>query len=100
MDSRKNRRVYLLRQGLIVTQNESATRALLDATAQARDEMQDAMIKASGDFLKKLAAHGMAVFVPQPASPQWAAWQAALKPFKEQAEKQYPATLVRLVTDR
>lgn len=79
---------------------ENVQKALLDAAAQARDEMQDAMIKAYGNFLKKLGAHGMAVFVPQSGSLQWAAWQAALKPFKEQAEKQYPATLVRLVTDR
>ena len=72
-------------------------KVMLDSAREARDEMQDAMIKAYGDFLKRLAGKGMNVFVPKPGTPEWAAWEKTLSPFKEKKEKQYPAELVKLV---
>lgn len=72
-------------------------KVVLDSAAEARDEMQDNMIKSYSEFLKKLAGKGMDVFVPKPGSPEWEAWEKELAPFKEQKEKQYPPELIKLV---
>ncbi len=73
-------------------------KVLLDAAAKARDETQDALIKAYGEDLKKIAGHGVEVYVPQPGSKEWSAWQSALAGFKAQSEKSYPPELVKLLS--
>lgn len=70
---------------------------LVNAANQARDETQEGLIKAYSEDLKKMEAHGLKVFVPQPGSPEWNAWQAALADFKAQSEKAYPPALIKLI---
>jgi len=70
---------------------------LMHAAGQARDEMQDVMIKAYDEDLQEIAGKGVQVFVPQPGSKEWNAWLGALADFKASSEKSYPPELLKLV---
>lgn len=73
-------------------------KAVLEATQVALDVTNKEIADSYQKYLQETRAHGLEVSELKPGTPERAAWEAALKDYREKIKGQFPAETVALVT--
>lgn len=70
---------------------------ITESATAARNHMQQYIIDKYGAFIQVVADHGVPVKQLHKGTPEWGEWQKALSGLAQEAEKTYPAPLVKLI---
>lgn len=71
--------------------------AVMEASAEAREHMQQYIIDSYDELLQVVRDDGNTVVQLEQGSERWDEWRAALQPLVEQAREEYPAELVEMI---